>query len=881
MGKGKPLDGDRSAKDVINYPGFHATDIEAGTLRRHLPEPGAAGGTVESDGTDWQRIDGNNRYVTRAHWLHNGFLDPAEVSLAWDDASRTLTVDAVGASFHYFHDGLLYTKTSAQTKQITDAEGLWLFYFDKDTLTAVHAPNRAAIDNVYLNECAVAYLQWDAANKDGRLLPDLHGYRLEPESHHLWHNNIRSIYQSGMALGDFVIDDTGADDEDAQFSVASGKFDDENIEVELGAVNKTAGLEIWYLDGSDWRWTTNAGFSILTTGTGRMAWNDAGGQTEVAVNKYALCHVFATSITDDAGANYKYIAIQGQATYATKALARAGAETEISSLAYGSLPLPEIIRVGTVIVQSGNFANAVKSRTVSTDAGDNYVDWRTSNPMAGGEIIDHTQFTLTDGTRPFTGDIGHSGFAADNLSITDIIEQRYGAATELTIAAGSVTRTQVVHTIDTQNDDAADDLDTIGGGTEGDLLVIAAAHTDRTVTLMHNTGNLFLRGEANIDMDDATTLYFFMYMADSKWHDLGGGGGGGGASAWTDLTDTPAAIEVNKFVVGNGAGDGLEFAEGAACDFETTTIELAGWEELERITLVGNQASIDFQNISQDYDDLKLVYRFRTDRVSTWDEVLLAYNADANNANYYWENLAGLDAVASAGEGAIRRIANSLGASATAGNFVFGEAIIYRYSETETHVAHARDSWLNTATQFGITLIALHWETAAAITRITLAPGTGPNFVAGSEVILYGLRKRDVVTGVTGQVTVDMTEGAVALMSTTTGIDATVEAQTALYTVPAGKDFIPDHVKIRVTAFTDGGKGTQAVASFGGNAATYDDYLNSVTYTIAAADVFIRDSVEDIAVVIQAAGDVFTIAIETASDATVEVWAVDVFGHLV
>ena len=126
-----------------------------------------------------------------------------------------------------------------------------------------------------------------------------------------------------------------------------------------------------------------------------------------------------------------------------------------------------------------------------------------------------------------------------------------------------------------------------------------------------------------------------------------------------------------------------------------------------------------------------------------------------------------------------------------------------------------------------------------------------------------------------------LNENAIARMSTITGIDATSVAVTTLYTVPTGKTFIPDHIVIRVTAFTSGGKGTQAVASFGGNSATFDDFLNTVTYTVAAADVWIRDSVDNSALVTQAAGDVFSISIETGSDATLETWAVETWGYLV
>jgi len=125
-------------------------------------------------------------------------------------------------------------------------------------------------------------------------------------------------------------------------------------------------------------------------------------------------------------------------------------------------------------------------------------------------------------------------------------------------------------------------------------------------------------------------------------------------------------------------------------------------------------------------------------------------------------------------------------------------------------------------------------------------------------------------------------EHLVTRVSTITGIDATSVATTLLYTVPVGYVFIPLMVVIRVTAFTAGSKSTQAVASFGGNSATYDDFLDSVTYTITAANKCLRDAPDDAAEFDeQAAGDEFKISIETGSDADVETWAVDVFGYLV
>ncbi len=69
------------------------------------------------------------------------------------------------------------------------------------------------------------------------------------------------------------------------------------------------------------------------------------------------------------------------------------------------------------------------------------------------------------------------------------------AAVELTIAAGVVTKTKGYHFIDTQGGGPTDDLDTINGASDGDVLFLEAEHTDRTVILKEGTGNLQLGGD--------------------------------------------------------------------------------------------------------------------------------------------------------------------------------------------------------------------------------------------------------------------------------------------------------------------------------------------------------------------------------------------------
>jgi len=336
--------------------------------------------------------DDHTQYTLRTEWLQNGFVDTADIDLSWDDGSRTLTIEPASSTFDYFIAGIRYTASGAVTETITDTEGTWAFYFDSEgSITSVNEPSHTQIDNVIDNYCIMAYVYWDADNNDGRLMTELHGYRMSPGTHHWIHDNIGSVYKHGMAMADFVTDASGDVNTHAQFSVATGAFYDEDIGIGLSAVASTTGLEIWYLDGTDWRWTTNSGYSILTAGTGRMAYNNSGAQTEISNNDFGLCHIFATNIVADDGTDPKYIAIQGQDDYLTLGQARTGAEVEINNLVYGSLPLQELIPVGTIIFQTGNgYSNAVKSRVRTTDGGDDYVDWRSSNLKAsGGSISDH------------------------------------------------------------------------------------------------------------------------------------------------------------------------------------------------------------------------------------------------------------------------------------------------------------------------------------------------------------------------------------------------------------------------------------------------------------------------------------------------------------
>jgi hypothetical protein len=114
---------------------------------------------------------------------------------------------------------------------------------------------------------------------------------------------------------------------------------------------------------------------------------------------------------------------------------------------------------------------------------------------------------------------GSAALASDLLNALDAGGQiSPTAATELTIASGSITVTQLYHTVDTQSDASTDDLDTIAGGAEMDWLLIRPEHDARSIVIKHDEDNISCMGQADITLDDVEDCCLLFYDAGlTKW----------------------------------------------------------------------------------------------------------------------------------------------------------------------------------------------------------------------------------------------------------------------------------------------------------------------------------------------------------------------------
>jgi len=321
-----------------------------------------------------------------------GFITRDTSTLYWEDVNRKFAISANNSTFDYYYQASKKT-TSSSNIIITDTNGLHYIYFSANG-NITEQVNPSLIDEwtIFQSKPLVSIIYW---NKSSQTAPyvgeERHGIIMDGRTHVYLHYTEGLRYFDGLALNSISSNESGDVAGDAQFGVDTGTVVDEDIAITSTTINSTTGLPIYYRSGTSGIWfkETNAGFSVRTAGTGRLAWNEniAGtwSLSEVDDKDFALSHVFGTTEKDN-----PMIVIMGQDTYDKKKDAREGATTEVNNLLLGNLPGPEIRAIATVIFETKNgYGNAVKGRIVTTDEDDDYVDWRTTSFGRGTAASDH------------------------------------------------------------------------------------------------------------------------------------------------------------------------------------------------------------------------------------------------------------------------------------------------------------------------------------------------------------------------------------------------------------------------------------------------------------------------------------------------------------
>lgn len=98
-----------------------------------------------------------------------------------------------------------------------------------------------------------------------------------------------------------------------------------------------------------------------------------------------------------------------------------------------------------------------------------------------------------------------------------------GSASEVTInSSGAITATKTYHEVDTYSDASSDNLDTINGGSEGDILILKSVNNSRDTTIRDTAvsgGNISLDGGVQFVLSSTSDRIVLMYDG-AYWQEL-------------------------------------------------------------------------------------------------------------------------------------------------------------------------------------------------------------------------------------------------------------------------------------------------------------------------------------------------------------------------
>jgi hypothetical protein len=160
----------------------------------------------------------------------------------------------------------------------------------------------------------------------------------------------------------------------------------------------------------------------------------------------------------------------------------------------------------------------------------------------------------------------------------------------------------------------------------------------------------------------------------------------------------------------------------------------------------GGAASMDFTSIPSTYTDLCLKISSRGSRSAVWDYIRVTFNGNTSSIySYRYLEGAGSGSATSGNNGAAappQIVGVTSGDTATTSTFGNAEIYIPNYANTSYSKSLSIDSAGETnATTIYMDLAASLFASTAAISSISLAAGSGFNFVQYSTATLYGISK--------------------------------------------------------------------------------------------------------------------------------------------
>ncbi len=311
-----------------------------------------------------------------------GFFWPGgpDLSLNWDDVSRTLTLTPAPALdpeseyvphfrfFSFVSKPVLHRRYNPDFIILPNEEGLYAIYYDVNPDTRLQAltytinPDEFETATIIMDKVLVAWIYYDAVAGKALYFGDSrYGSEWPPQIHFWAHKTLNSLRQEGLAITDATYEGTGLFESDTDFNITAGKLWHEDIFAETPEVPLGQEIPVWYFDQNGLpRYTSQAGKKIFNAGSGLLAYNPpTAGIAEASDLNYVVYHYFATNCVFQ-----PHIAVMGKNKYTLRSLASAAISTEVILLK-DSLPHSNLLHIGSIIFQtSHDYANSSKARAI-------------------------------------------------------------------------------------------------------------------------------------------------------------------------------------------------------------------------------------------------------------------------------------------------------------------------------------------------------------------------------------------------------------------------------------------------------------------------------------------------------------------------------------
>lgn len=166
-----------------------------------------------------------------------------------------------------------------------------------------------------------------------------------------------------------------------------------------------------------------------------------------------------------------------------------------------------------------------------------------------------------------------------------------------------------------------------------------------------------------------------------------------------------------------------------------------GWQLIADSTL-GADGTFDFQNIPATFKNLHILTSLRTDNAATFDRVYCRLNNDSGaNYDYILVELRNAATAFVEGLGTTEIwIAQCAGSTSVASDFAVSEITMIDYlaSKNKDILTYGGNRGSAATGLIRLYNFYTHWRSTSAINRITIYPGIGTNFKAGSRIQIYG-----------------------------------------------------------------------------------------------------------------------------------------------